>query len=274
MVCKMYRIKCLTNMHMGGNGIGYSIVDLEVERDPVTNEPTMNATGVKGALRDWFGKQPGVKEEDVDYAFGKPGKETTQGACKFFAGDLLARPVPVTKGSALYALGTTEALLELFFKKAKQLKATSFELPKLQGNTGNKLWCGSQNIESVNNYVTYTDGVQNPGNNDLAMKSYRQIFEDSNWVLLKPDQLIEHPLAVQAHNVLKDGKSNNLWYEEVVPHESIFGLLIGYPDDEKDTGAALLMKKMSENPVVQFGAGASTGEGFTQITEFNLGGKA
>ncbi len=274
MLVKMYRLKCLTNLHMGGNGIGYSIVDLDVERDPVTNEPTMNATGVKGALRDWFGKQSGVKVEDVDYAFGKPGKETTQGACKFFAGDLLARPIPVTQGPALYALGTTRTLLEIFFKKANQLKATAFVIPELQGNTGNKLWCGSGSIESVNNYATYTEGARNPGSNSKAMKDFDQIFEDSNWVFLKPDQLRDHPLAVQAHNVLKDGKSTNLWYEEVVPHESIFGLLIGYPDGEKDTGATLLMKKLSENPVVQFGAGESTGEGFIRISEFNLGGKA
>lgn len=53
MSAKLYRLTCLTNLHMGSGEANYEVIDLEVERDPVLGEPTMNASGVKGALRDF-----------------------------------------------------------------------------------------------------------------------------------------------------------------------------------------------------------------------------
>lgn len=52
-VCVL-KLKCLTNMQMGGGDVNYNVVDIEVEKDPVTGYPTMNASGVKGALREYF----------------------------------------------------------------------------------------------------------------------------------------------------------------------------------------------------------------------------
>lgn len=258
MIVKMYRLKCLTNLHMGGSGIGYSIVDLEVERDPVSGEPTMNSTGIKGALRDWFSRNASVTAEETDCVFGKAGKETTQGACKFFSGDLLARPVPVSDGNASFMLGTTHEMLHQFFDKALLLNAATTALVyPAQG-----IRCGSA-IRSVLNIPTTQETNQN------VKDCFHKIFEGDNWVVMEPDQLKTHPLAVQAHNVLKNGKSDNLWYEEVVPHESVFGMLVGYPD-ESSNAVQKLQDMLCAGPVVQFGSGASTGEGYIRITEMNL----
>ncbi len=267
MLMKMYRLKCLTNLHMGGNGIGYSIVDLEVEKDPVTQEPVMNSTGVKGALRDWFSHQKDVTEDDTNFNFGKPGQETTQGACKFFSGDLLARPVPVTDGTASYALGTTMDLLKNFFDKAFYMQATgaAFPAPELP-NLANRLLVGSSALRRVNDISTET-AVQE--SNEAFMDFCRKVFETDNWVVMNFDQLHDHSLSVQAHNVLENGKSDNLWYQEYVPHESVFGLLIGYPDGATCENNKL-MKALHGSPVVQFGAGASTGDGFVKITEMEF----
>ena len=50
----MIRMKCITNLHAGNGDVNYNIVDNEVERDPIFGYPTVNASGVKGALREFF----------------------------------------------------------------------------------------------------------------------------------------------------------------------------------------------------------------------------
>lgn len=55
------KMKCLTNMHVGDGEENYSIIDKMVERDPVTKYPTVNASGVKGALREFCQKNIQVK---------------------------------------------------------------------------------------------------------------------------------------------------------------------------------------------------------------------
>jgi len=50
----VYKYTCLTNLHVGSGDINYNIVDNEVERDPVTGLPMIHASGVKGALREYF----------------------------------------------------------------------------------------------------------------------------------------------------------------------------------------------------------------------------
>ena len=66
-------------------------------------------------------------------------------------------------------------------------------------------------------------------------------------------------LPIIARNTLDDdGKSQNLWYEEVVPHKSIFYFAIMTPDDD----IADL-----DGKIVQFGGSASIGQGFTLLTQ-------
>ena len=49
-----YQITCLTELHMGSGENNFHIIDKTVERDPVTQYPMMNASGVKGALLEHF----------------------------------------------------------------------------------------------------------------------------------------------------------------------------------------------------------------------------
>ena len=47
----IYLIEALTNLHVGDMGTSCSIVDKTVQRDALTNYPTIYATSLKGALR-------------------------------------------------------------------------------------------------------------------------------------------------------------------------------------------------------------------------------
>lgn len=64
-------------------------------------------------------------------------------------------------------------------------------------------------------------------------------------------------LPIIARNVLENGESKNLWYEQVIPAETIFYTVI----DDKEDGA-LARKLTVENAIVQIGANATIGYGY------------
>ena len=60
------------------------------------------------------------------------------------------------------------------------------------------------------------------------------------------------------------GISENLWYEEVVPHHSIFTFYVLADSEERLS----CFSNYILNRVVQFGGGATIGYGFCKITAF------
>ena len=67
----------------------------------------------------------------------------------------------------------------------------------------------------------------------------------------------DYDLPVMARNYLEKGISKNLWYEEFVPHGSVFYFSVICHDD---------VENLEFSNVVQFGGNASIGCGFTKIT--------
>ena len=64
-------------------------------------------------------------------------------------------------------------------------------------------------------------------------------------------------LPVVARNYLDNGESKNLWYEEFVPRETVFGLLVQGPE--------ALMSVFSgqiDGKVIQLGGNATVGYGY------------
>lgn len=246
MSASFYKLTCLTNLHMGNGDVNYNVIDLEVERDPVLLEPTMNASGVKGALRDYF-KKEAKDPKDIVYIFGSEGSGEHQGQYQFLSGDLIARPVRVSKGSSSYVLATTRELVEHLRRKL-----SAFGL--------GGLYTGDLPVLHENEVLTGADCAEIEG--ITARKVDSPLLEKligDNWALMTQEQLKAIELPVLAHNVLENGISKNLWYEQIVPHQSIFGAIIIAPGDDKRFEQVI----GSEGKVVQFGAGATTGNGFT-----------
>ena len=65
-------------------------------------------------------------------------------------------------------------------------------------------------------------------------------------------------LPIIARNVLDNGESKNLWYEQVVPAEAVFYTVIDHSKEVKDNN---LEEKISKN-LVQIGANATIGYGY------------
>lgn len=54
MTTKMYMMKLETNLHVGNGDINYNIIDNEVEKDVLTEQPIIYSSGMKGAFREYF----------------------------------------------------------------------------------------------------------------------------------------------------------------------------------------------------------------------------
>lgn len=102
MEARIFIFECVTNMHVGNGDVNYGIVDNEIERDVVTQLPTINPSSVKGALREFYEKQvvkSGYRDtcvsqecENCRIIFGTKDTGQQPGRFRFLSGDLLAQP--------------------------------------------------------------------------------------------------------------------------------------------------------------------------------------
>lgn len=229
------KLQCLTNMHVGNGEVNYNIVDNEVERDPLTQYPTINASGVKGALRVFLKNK--VDTQTLNTWFGAEGSNSGSGQVKILSANMLAMPVRATAGEAAYYLISTEDMKKQYENLANVLgfpvETSVVQAASVQG-------LKAEGIELTDSFTV--DG--------------KTIY------VMKHTDFMDIPLPVIARNKLENGESKNLWYEEVVPHESIFYIPV-MADDDKLLDA---LKEQLDNQVVQFGGNASIGYGLCKVT--------
>lgn len=244
MIANVFSARCITNLHAGSGDVNYNIIDQEVERDPVTGLPMIHASGVKGALREFFETLWGKEDHRVKDFFGTEDSNCKQGDYTFLQADLLLRPLRVSDDSErTFVLATTKEILQIFSEKVNGL--------------------GGINDERLRAYDESGESVKVEGEEALRMLysfSNKNITE-KKFALV--NNLNDYDLPVIARNKLDDsGISKNLWYEEFVPHESVFGLIIMTPKEmDADFKSAL-----TGGPV-QFGGNASIGYGLMKIQE-------
>ncbi len=229
------RMKCITNLHVGNGDVNYNIIDNEVERDPITNYPTINASGVKGALREYFEANGSPQVASI---FGADNKgNTTAGKLKILTADMLAVPMRASKGDSAYYLATTRTALERYQTIRKEFAGGD----------------GTTTIDKDDGKVEL-EGFKPDG---VVRFSFGTLY------VLQDKVFKNIPLPGIARNHLINGISDTLWYEEIVPHESLFV----FPVLANDADKALLdhFVEMVNGKVVQFGGNASIGYGLCKL---------
>ena len=115
---KAYFIECITNLHVGSGDANYGIVDKLVQRDPITDYPTIHASSLKGGLRQHFEEKYGEK---WDHVFGKKtlGEDTNTGDYKFLNADLIALPIRCTYRQ--YTFGFDKQIRDMVNTKSKNI---------------------------------------------------------------------------------------------------------------------------------------------------------
>ncbi|GAB4047873.1 type III-B CRISPR module RAMP protein Cmr4 [Spirosoma litoris] len=264
--CDWYLLQCLTHLHAGRGDTNYDIVDKEVQRDPIENLPVIQASSLKGAFREWFKHQEGIDDTVVNTIFGNDSKrngnqELKQGSHQFFEARLLA--LPVRSSHLPYFLATSkEVLIDCFDQLSlfgipytpaadlltalKALAPQPDEPIALTPQTfAGDLYLDEYKAKSVVNETVRQALKTVLGYEHIALFDHTTLKE------------VAERLPVIARNNLENGRSVNLWYEEIVPRQSRFSLFVRHPDTETAFDQAL----STANGRVQIGANATIGYG-------------
>ncbi len=252
MTCHLYKFECLSSLHVGSGEANYNIIDNEVERDPITGNSVVHASGLKGALRKHF--ETKLKADVVNRIFGNPttADQVGAGTYKFFDAKMLSRPMRVA--GSLPSVSVTElSILEAYLKQRTDF-GLAFpgirSLPSIDfGDNAFMTNASSAEISAVED--------ENTGRLTGDMNCITDILGTDKFALAK--KFNAYPLPVVAHNKLENGISKQLWYEEYVPAGSVFTFLMITPSDTVELPL--------ESELIQIGANASIGYGFIKFTK-------
>lgn len=233
----LWQITAKTNLHVGNeNSTSYGIIDKAVQRDVLTGLPCINASSLKGAINE-FCISGGMRPEERVEIFGsdKTGKqEPKKGNAIFYDAQILF--LPVQDDNNLFTYATSEAVLKHMESRLELfgIKNLNPNVFKVAGNSG------------------YSE--------DWQRDDFSSLCSDEN-------------LPIIARNVLKNGQSENLWYEQVIPAETIFYAVIQEPDfytiiQKPDTPikkSGGLLAEAIKNKIIQIGANATIGYGYCKF---------
>lgn len=217
-----------TNLHVGNeSAMSYGLIDKSVQRDALTSLPCINSSSLKGALNEFCCHKFNGKNEPIHKIFGsdKTGKTpvSQKGNTLFFDAQILF--LPVQDDSVLYKLAYCDQVVDRFIAKAK-----------LFG-------------QPIENKDTFLEQIKTMTGRELVSENQNNFTK-----LCNDDQL-----PIIARNVLDNGESKNLWYEQVVPAETIFYTFIQSPTNT--------LEEAIKNQIVQIGASATIGYGYCQFTK-------
>jgi CRISPR-associated protein Cmr4 len=262
---------------VGSGDEAYGLVDNRVQRDVVTQLPNINASGLKGALREYFSYKWGEKAEKIIDIFGTDSFDRTEprekrihraGAFRFFNANLLSIPVrsdfrPFFRATSPEVIKELVDMMDTFgYRDEGGIKEHLRELAGLKPGKGKAFTLNPTDKDAILEDYEYTAIYREL--NGEAVTVIKHIIGE-NPVLMDDKDFREicsdYHLPLIARNHLKDGRSTNLWHEQVVPRESRFYFFLLKPRQsqyDNDLG-------FSQGDPVQIGGNASIGCGFTRI---------
>ncbi|MGI6370621.1 MAG: type III-B CRISPR module RAMP protein Cmr4 [Ignavibacteria bacterium] len=233
-------ITAKTNLHVGDeNTSSYGLIDKAVQRDALTGLPCINSSSLKGALNEYCcngnkGKEFLNSETRIKiFGSDKTGtnKDAKKGSYIFFDAKILF--LPVQNDDTLFHWATSKGVLDRF---RKQMKLFGIEL--------------NEDNNSLIKELKTTLGLKNRIDVKKSDKEFEELCSDNN-------------LPIIARNYLENGMSSNLWYEQILPAETVFYTII---DDKKD--GKLFEKLGKQDSFVQIGANATIGYGYCKFKTF------
>ncbi len=235
MKATLYTIECISNLHVGSGQDNDGVIDGLIQRDVVTDLPCINASSLKGALREHCEKWNKAHNEDakkvnVVKLFGKKvgGEENCEaGEYRFLDASILSIPRP-SVNAPFVQVTCDEVVTEL------QDKASLFGVG-----------LGDNEKDTILDLANVLE------TNKCSYEDFKKYCENDE-------------LPVIARNCLKDGESKNLWYEQVLPRKSCLVFFILHDDGEINKAFDSAITSVP----VQIGANASVGYGICVIKKY------
>ena len=233
-LCVLY---ALTPVH-AGTGQALKAVDLPIQRERHTAWPVVQASGIKGALRDWCKmawEKSGFDESFVDRIFGKAGEQSWAGAITVTDAKILAFPVRSQVNPFVHV--TSPTVLRRLSEDLKVMGKT--DIPSVEFVTWDKYV--TLNGE-VTGDVVLEDIVVRPADHQSDQgweKIFASLAPDVDKLLLVSDDafgyLVRNATEVQAHIAIEDdtgiAKDGSLRYQEYLPTDSVLYFLIFFADE-------------------------------------------
>lgn len=221
----VFKITAKTNLHVGNESGGdFTIIDKAIQRDPLTGLPCINSSSLKGAINEFCCNAIEMSADDRKRLFGSDKMEkkgdSKKGDAIFFDAKLLF--LPQQDDDTLYHYATTQDIIRMMNERIALLGSEiTFQLP-----------------------AQYPEGQQAKTVVAVSAKEMEKICSDDN-------------LPIIARNVLDNGESKNLWYEQVLPAETVLYTIIQEKGD--------VLAKALNGQIVQIGANATIGYGYCKF---------
>lgn len=208
-----------TNLHVGNESIvNFSVIDKAIQRDVTTGRPCINSSSLKGAIKEFLTYKGCGKIKELFGSTKEDKNNSQKGSALFFDANLLAIPEQRIDGDSPYKQVYDKGVIKSFVDKVSMFGANVDE-------------------ERILAKIEQKDVAK-----DLV--SFEELCNDDN-------------LPIIARNCLENGESTNLWYEQVLPSQSVLATII-------QTNKADDLDILNE-AVVQIGANATIGYGYCRF---------
>ncbi|SMF09846.1 type III-B CRISPR module RAMP protein Cmr4 [Desulfovibrio gilichinskyi] len=278
---KILIYRAVTPLHCGATESGDGI-DRPVVRERYTNFPFIPATSLKGVWRNICQRSKNNTcnekwdDAEVTAAFGPDSEKADKnGAGLLGFVDAQVLYIPVRASARTFFIITCPLQLSRFNETLAKQEIKPFKITDIDDNT-----IKSSALAAINE-VYLEDIKLKAESEELNLPSYGVPDYLKSRLALVSDETFEwfasNAMEIRAHNKLsKTKQSDNLWYEEFVPAESIFfGQLLESPPYKEDNSAipgqysAKIMKTKPQ--LFQVGGNESTGHGLMEITPIEKG---
>ncbi|MGC8656605.1 MAG: type III-B CRISPR module RAMP protein Cmr4 [Thermoplasmata archaeon] len=255
-----------TQVHVGaGDSSGF--VDLPFSRESTTSYPVIHGSSIKGAFREMFESYNNNKDSIIKKMFG----DDDEGAGNIVFSDARILLLPVRSLTSQYKWVTCPYIIERLSRDIERLKIPSLGKIEVPTNVekgtalgqGEKLFL-EERLITIKNKIPeeFLNYVKILIKNEKIKKRL-----DSQLIILSDDDFkwfAQYGLQVNARNILDQNKiSQNLWYEETIPVDSVFYTLIfnRYPNESMEA----FIKFIKENPYFRVGGNETIGQGWFNI---------
>lgn len=226
----LWQITAKTNLHVGNeDSTSYGIIDKAVQRDVLTELPCINASSLKGAINE-FCCADGIDSSERKRIFGS---------------DKLGKGGESTKGNVIFY----DAHILFLPEQNDHELFTYITSEKVLEQMNNRLALFNKKVD-LNNYER--NGKRKYSKKDDFGKKCNNLN-----------------LPIIARNVLVNGESKNLWYEQVVPAETVFYAITQEPEPDRNKGEKSLSEYI-DGRIIQIGANATIGYGYCLFKNINI----
>lgn len=207
-----------TNLHVGNESVvNFGVIDKAIQRDATNGLPCINSSSLKGAIKEYLDQVSDMKDDTIVKLFGSVKKDKNN----------------TQKGSAVF------------------FDANLIALPVPTHNAKGYVLAYSEDV--IKSFVEKAKA--------LGADIDADRIKDADWQSKKredfDDLCSDDSLPIIARNCLENGESVNLWYEQVLPSQSVLATIIMTPNgDDLD---------LLNDEIVQIGANATIGYGYCKF---------